>query len=487
MKFTHEATQNLLNPRWRWNNLYFIIDKKGNRILFKENEVQAWINDNDSPRKLILKARQFGVSTSEIIKCLDYAIWHKNVTVCILAHKDDAIKKLFRIVKRAHKYMNPNIKPDIGKGGGSMYEMYFPRAESRIYCDLESRGDTINKLHVSEMAFMKNRDRVDATLQAVPIGGEVGIESTPKGMNHFHEMWTDKDSVYKKMFFPWYLHSEYNLPLERGEKMGKWTDEEINLIEYAFKEFKVNISPEQIKWRRWKIRETKALFFQEYPESDSECFLTSGEQVMDLRLLSKYLKAYKPGKLILDGNAEVFEEPERSKRYVIGADTSEGVSKDFSVAAVYEKKSRKHVATLRGKFKPKRFAELLDELGRYYAGPRRHPLIAVERNNHGHSVLLWLEEKLKYPDVFKHDDDRPGWKTNSMTRPIMLDTFIDGVDDEFVVPRDAQTLKECMTLVDNNGKIEAMDGKNDDCVIAHSIALQMCMEKDNYLDTMFGD
>ena len=100
------------------------------------------------------------------------------------------------------------------------------------------------------------------------------------------------------------------------------------------------------------------------------------------------------------------------------------------------------------------------------------PLLGVERNNHGHAVLLRLED-LCYPNLFEAEDGRPGWKTTSSTRPILIDEFIEDVEAKIVEVKDQDTLGECMTLVDNKGKIEAVDGKNDDCIIATAIAIQM--------------
>ena len=56
-----ELYKNCLDPYWRLTNLYSIIDKQANKIPFKENVVQKRINQSKQLRKMILKARQFGV------------------------------------------------------------------------------------------------------------------------------------------------------------------------------------------------------------------------------------------------------------------------------------------------------------------------------------------------------------------------------------------------------------------------------------------
>lgn len=473
----------LADPVWRLNHLYKIVDKDKTRRTFKENAIQGILNADNTRRKKILKARQFGVSTNEILKQFDFTIWHENITSVILAHEQDAIEKLFRIVRRAYEFMDPQYKPELDRGGGSKYEMYFPKINSRIYCDLESRGDTINWLHASEVAFME-RDRLDSTLQAVPIStGIATLETTPNGIgNHFYDEWNDPRSTFKSFFFPWYLHHEYRL--ETDITQSDYTDSEIEFIGKALRLYNVTITPEQIAFRRFKMAELKAKFIQEYPEDDQSCFLSSGASAMDLEIISGLIKDAPPP-IEENDHLRVWERYDKTKNYVCGADPAEGKRQgDFCVAALFEVKSRKQVAQIRGRWKPGAFAHEINKLcSRYVTGGRMHPLLVVERNNHGHAVLLELSEHINYPNLYFHKrddggDDDLGFLSNKTTRPILVDTFIDGVESRTIELRDKDSLGECLTLVENNGKIEAAEGKHDDCVIAAALALHGCKTSD---------
>jgi len=462
------------DPRWRLNHIYPITTKSGDLSIFKENSIQKYLNDNDEDRKMILKARQFGISTNELLKCLDYAIFNKNKNVCILAHENDAIKKLFSIIKRAIKYMDPAFRPVIDRGGGSKYEIQFPELNSKIYCDLESRGDTIHKLHISEMAFIKEMSRVNATLQAVPIGGQVGIETTPNGLEEFYDLWREDESTYQKFFFPWYMHDEYQI-----EPEGKlhYTDDEQELIRKAKKLFKIKISPAQINFRRFKQSEIKKLFVQEYPEDDISCFLMSGQAVMDLENIQLLMRELDHPIRSVDG-IDIYEEVDGNKTYVIGADTAEGVGGDYSTFSVKCVQTRKQVASFRGHLRPSDFArkiEQVSEIFTYKLG--LPPLLGVERNNHGHAVLLELDEHILYRNLYKTKDERVGWVTDKVTRPIMLDAFIESMDNNTIGINQYELLNECLTLVEDKGKIQAAPGKHDDCVIAECIAIQMLIEE----------
>lgn len=471
----------ILDRSWRLSHLYSIVNKAGDKIPFVPNDIQTLINENTSKRKIILKARQFGVSTNEIIKQLDFVLFTRNANACILAHEQDAVRKLFRIAKRAYDFIPDKLKPEIDRGGGSKYEMYFPSINSRIYCDLESRGDTIHYLHVSEAAFMKDSSRLKSTLQAVPLEtGRVTIETTPNGMgNYFYDLWTDPDQPYSKLFFPWFMFPDYKMRADGT----KFTEEEKEFARKAFKNYGVSISHEQLAFRRYKKSELKSTaadrirvtFEQEYPEDDQSCFLSSGESVMDLFKIKELIDSAKDP-IEDDGWIKVYEPVKNNHEYMIGADTAEGSGGDYSVAIVLNSTTKRLTAKIRGHWKPFEFARLLSELGLRFKNLLGFPLLAVERNNHGHAVLLELEEHLNYPNLYRHSDEKLGWKTDMITRPVMINQFIHAVESGFLSVSDKELLAECLTLVNINGKIQAADNKHDDCVIAAAIGLQMVLK-----------
>lgn len=474
----------IADPKWRLTNLYYIVDKNGHKIKYTPNKPQAFVNQSKSKRKIALKSRQIGFSTNEILKQFDYTIFNKNITSVILAHEQDAIEKLFRIVKRAYTFMPEEIRPKLEKGGGSKYEFYFPAINSRIYCDLESRGDTIQWLHISECAFMKDSSRLKSTLQAVPLNGIATIESTPNGLgNYFYEIWNDPDQIYEKFFFPWYKFDEYKLPVKN--KLD-YSEEEIVLIDKAKALYNVDITQEQIAFRRLKKQELKSYsddkkqvpFEQEYPEDENSCFISSGSTVIDLIIIDEMMNKAKPPIKDKDG-LKIYDTIDKHERYVCGVDVAEGIGGDYSVGIVMEVRRKKVVAMLRGYFKPYDFADKLDKLCRLYSHAETWPLLAVERNNHGHAVLLELSEHLQYKNLYVHDDEKLGWRTDKISRPIMINAFIASVENKYITINDKIILNECLTLINNNGKIEAASGKHDDCIMATSIALQMIIKFGN--------
>lgn len=462
--------ENLKNPRWRLNNLYTIINKQSERIKFQENSIQRQINDQETNRNIILKARQFGVTTQESLKLLDTTLFNRNTTCVLLAHEDDGIAKIFNIPKTAYHFMPENLKPRIDRGGGSKYEMYFPEINSRFYCDLESRGDTISRLHVSEAAFM-DKSRLNATLQAVPLNRKVTIETTPNGLdNFFYEMWFDDLSPYKKMFFPWFFHEEYRI--ETGKL--SYTEDEKVFIAACKSLFKKEITKEQIAYRRFKQAELKNEFIQEYPENDLTCFIHSGRNVVDQALFTELInEASDP--IDRHEGAEIYLRRDPKKTYVIGADVSQGIGADYSTANVVCLEDLEEAAFFRGHLTPFMFAKKLKSLADFFTSGSKLPLLAVELNNHGHAVLLELKENIKYRKLYHREDheDEPGWLSTSTTRPVMIDQFIEEVSKRAIKFNSKETLKETRSLIEDKGKIQAPPCKHDDCVVSAGIAVQM--------------
>lgn len=478
--------ETICNREWRLSNLYYIVNKQGQQTLFKPNNIQQILNQSTSKRKMILKARQFGVSTNELIKMLDFVMFNRNSTACVLAHEQDGIKKLFRIIRRAYEFFDPSFRPVLAKGGGSLYELYFPEINSRIYADLEIRGDTVQWLHVSEAAFMKDSSKLKASLQSVPIeSGIATIETTANGLgNHFYDLWSDPDQPYEKLFFPWYQFPEYKLQTGALSK----TEEEEFLIKKARKLYQINISDEQLAFRRFKKSELKTTahdgvrvtFEQEYPEDDQTCFLSSGESVFDLSKI-KFKIDNAPDPIEDTGYMRLYKTVDKNKTYVCGADTAEGVNGDYSVGVMIEVQSRQVVGVCRSnKWKPSEFADRLVELCYAFRAPTKGvPLLTVERNNHGHAVLLKLEETIGYENLYRHTDEKLGWRTDSISRPIMMNAVVDAIENDFLQVKDRAILNECLTLVNTTGKIEAADKKHDDCIVATAIALQMVLGASN--------
>jgi len=115
---------------------------------------------------------------------------------------------------------------------------------------------------------------------------------------------------------------------------------------------------------------------------------------------------------------EVFRLPHPDGRYVMGADPAEGLpSSDDSALSVLDAATGEEVAKWSGKYEPKlTFPKSIDAIGRWYNGAP----VLVERNNHGHAVIGYLQNNTR-TRVLVGYDGRPGWNNNEQGRVRLFD------------------------------------------------------------------
>jgi hypothetical protein len=105
-----QAGKNLRDPFWRLNNLYWIIDKEGNKTLFRMNWAQEELYRGLWYCNIILKARQLGISTFVSLLYLDRCLFNSHVSAGIIAHTKEDAEMLFRRVKFAYENLAPELQ-----------------------------------------------------------------------------------------------------------------------------------------------------------------------------------------------------------------------------------------------------------------------------------------------------------------------------------------------------------------------------------------
>jgi hypothetical protein len=153
---------------------------------------------------------------------------------------------------------------------------------------------------------------------------------------------------------------------------------------------------------------------EQYPATDTEALAARS---LDKRIAPAWLhQCYQEGRPLAQLPAgapaipglEVYVLPQLGRSYVIGADPAEGnPTSDDSALAVLDRSSGEEVASLAGKFQPAVFAAHLDMIAKWYGGAG----VLVERNNHGHAVLLWLRDHSGLT-LGQGLDNKDGWLTN---------------------------------------------------------------------------
>jgi len=315
------------------------------------------------------------------------------------------------------------------------------------------------------------------------MNGWVTAESTPKGRGTlFYTLYDEaKKGIngYTPFFFPWWwdptciYDAKYVTPKtlsEAAEKLNLSSEALLREEELLIKNY--DLSPERIAYRRHKIKELGELFYQEYPENDIDCWLSSDIGVFDGIAIRRYLQECFDGRL--EGDVTIWKDTIGAEKYVIGADVAAGTEKgDYSVASVLRVKTNEYVARLRGKLPPDTFAQETIRLGHRY----NDALIGVEKLQHGHVVIRSLMDA-DYPNIYEHEDydkimvTTPGWNTSSKTKPIMIDDFNTALRAHDIMLWSENLLLEASGAVWEGNKMKT-PGSHDDELMAVMIALQI--------------
>lgn len=482
-------------------NLY-IRTKQKTIIPFLLKPPQIRFAERQTKRDMILKARQMGFTTEICALFFADTVLNENTTSVIVAHDSDSTQRIFQIVKLFWERLPEHEKVRIGEPHYSnRRELWWPQINSWFYVGTAGstsfgRGQTINNLHCSELAFWPDPEtKLSALLEAVPADGHIVYESTPNGMgNYFHDLWVRAkagENGFEPHFFAWYDDSTNTAA---GDPLGELTSEEQEM------QARLSLTYGQLRWRRQKQRDLRDLFVQEHVENDVSCFLASGRGVFDrtklLKLLQHIQERGDPDSLaslpwpsgraghesaeyaLAPATLRIYQAPEAGRSYVIGADVAEGLaSGDASAACVLDRETGEQVAELHGRVIPEKFAYQLAALGWYY----NKALIGVERNNHGHSTLNTLLNVIRYEALYYHlPYDAPkgsevlGWPTTPATRPVLVDDLAAAIAGECIPLRSSATIDEMFCfIVTASGKPEAEQGKYDDRVMAAGIAWQI--------------
>lgn len=171
----------------------------------------------------------------------------------------------------------------------------------------------------------------------------------------------------------------------------------------------------------------------------------------------------------------IWEPPLPGRMYVIGADPAEGnPQSDESAACVLDAVSGDQVAVWAGRIEPATFAHGLQVLAEYYSAPGNATGagasscgVLVERNNHGHAVLLAMREAGSGA-VLRGLDDQPGWLTTAKGKALAVDAGADVLRDGAPRLRDPETLRQLLAL--SGSSLSAPSGDHDDRAMAWCLA-----------------
>ena len=247
-----------MNEKYRaFAEKYFqIVDKQGKRVDFKLNRVQQrYLLFDMSCRDDILKARQEGLSTIiDSVLTQDFLTLPHSYNVIVADIEENATGLLDRVKIFLSSYEEKR-EVRIPLKYNSRFELYNEFMDSRFVIGTSKnvefgRSKTITNLHLSELAFYANIEKMVAGAgQAVVDWGRIICETTANGFNDYKKFRT-ADNGFKKIF---YRASDFYDSLFLAKKR----------------------------------KELGRLYDQEYPDKEAVAFLSTGDCFFDKDSLAK--------------------------------------------------------------------------------------------------------------------------------------------------------------------------------------------------------
>jgi len=483
---------------------------------------------------VILKGRQLGITTISLALDLYWHFMHPGLQGTLttdteenrdmfrstLAMYMDGLPKEFKIPIIAHNRNQLSLK----NRSRIFYQVAGLRAKGSL-----GRGKAITYLHGTETSSWGDEEGLASLLASLAETNPDRLytfESTARGFNMFHDMYTTakRARTQRAIFCGWWRNELYSLdPEGQTYKVywdGKLTGEEKEWVRDIKKLYGVEINSRQIAWWRWKMYEgikDDSLMYQEFPPTEDYAFVMTGtsffsnarctDAVKKLKKVPYESYRYSFGVNFHDtevlksterlATLKVWEEPVDTAYYVIGADPAYG-SSDWAdrfciqVLRVYADGLEQVASFATSELNTYQFAWVIAHL----AGAYKNSTLNLEINGPGQAVINELRNLKRQAaamgtalgkdlmDVYgnmqnyiwRRNDtigglsNSIGWMTTAATKERMLTYMKDYFERGMLDIWDMDTIEEMKTTIRDGSSIEASGRNKDDRVIATALA-----------------
>ena len=417
---------------------------------------------NKNRYNIILKSRQLGLSTLSA----GYALWtmsfQSDKNILVIATGKDVAKNLVTKVRVMYDGLPSWLKT--GTEEINKLSLRFTNgSQIKAIASNESAGrsEALSLLIIDEAAFIDKVDTIwTAAQQTLATGGDAIVLSTPNGVgNWFHRQWVgaeDGTNEFNTIKLHWTDHPDRN--------------------------------------EEWRKEQDKVLGPSQAAQECDADFLTSGQSVVDPKILQWYKDTSVESpveELGVDRGFWVFRQPDYTKDYIVVGDVARGDGKDYSACQVFDVKDMEQVAEYKGQLSTTDYGNFLIEVATKY----NDALLVVENNNigwatiqtiidRGYKNLFYQSKDMQVVDVEHNVSNRyrsqdknmvPGFSTSAKTRPLIIAKMEEYTREKLVKLHSNRLLDELFVFIYKTGiinsKAEAMEGYNDDLVMSYSIAL----------------
>jgi len=422
---------------------------------WQKKVLKAYVDTPNGKRHCIVKiARQSGKTTVSTIFLLWYALFNKDKTIAVVAHKQEAAIDILKRIKMSIGMLPLWLQQGLMEDGWNKKSVVFENG-SRILAQATSAESltslAVNLLFLDEFAKVPAHvaeEFITSTYPVITAGktSKIIMISTPKGLNHFYEFWAKAVREEKQNnFFPIRV-SWWEVP-NRDEVWKEQTIADIGPIRFA----------------------------QEF-----QCkFLGGSSTLIDSDVLER-IQFKDPIAMKWNGLLQMYKQPVPNGQYILGVDTAKGTGKDSSVIQVLKINNQydiEQVAVYRSNLiRPHDYSQIVVSIAKLY----NNAGVMVENNDIGQSVCdsVWYE--LEYEELINIDPKGLGIRSTKKTKAKANALLKEYVEKDWLRLCDERTLYELSRYEEIRPNVFAA-GKHehDDCVTSLLWALYFLICEEN--------
>lgn len=419
-------------------------------------QLQLLDNIDRHKKNVALKARQEGISwllTSYIIHEMAY---NAPFTALMFSRRDTeamyllGLERLKGTFYNLPKWQQAEVEIDSGHkfmlSNGSVVTALNPNV---------GQGYVANFVFVDEMDFVFHQNKLmRAVTPTIEMGGKIVLVSTsnkdlPKSRFKRIIREARRGNDWHFGFLPWHAHP--------GRDQA-WYEAKRDEL------FKITGSHDEL--------------YEHYPATPEQALAA---RVLDKRIphhwLERIIQSLQPqpsfqhtGQPAIP-ELRVYIAPQAGETYLIGVDPAEGhPGSNDSALQVLSETTGQQCCVLNGKFEAGRtLGDYVRQLSMWYNNAK----ILVERNNHGHTTILWLSENFNQGLMINGTDGRMGWQTNVKSKTEMYNILAEAIRDEEITLYDDETVQQVGSIDGNT--LSAPQGMDDD--LADSLTLAVVARK----------
>jgi hypothetical protein len=513
------------------------IQRLGNRLLGSQTyvmqEIAKGLND-DIHFFVILKGRQLGITTISLALDLYWHFKHPGFQGTLTTDTEENRDQFRTTLAMYMDGLPPEYKiPLVTHNRNQMVlknrsRLFYQVAGLRAKGSL-GRGKGITYLHGTETSSWGDEEGLASLLASLAEKNPNRLylfESTARGFNMWHDMWTvaKRARTQRAIFCGWWRNELYSLEADTKEYKvywdGKLNPEEKEWTKDIKKLYGIEINSRQMAWWRWKMYEglkDEALMYQEFPPTEDYAFVMTGTSFFSHSRCTDAARAAKEslpdfyrftlGQFFEDtsliksteklATLKIWEEPIDNAFYVIGADPAYG-SSDWAdrfciqVYRAYADGLEQVAEFATNELNTYQFAWVIC----YLAGAYKNSTLNLEVNGPGQAVINEMRNLKRQAqtydaqkarglmDVLGHmshylwrRNDSLGGLSNSIgyltthsSKERMMNYFKDYFERGMLTVRSMELLEEMKSVIRDMGGIAAHGRNKDDRVIATALA-----------------